>query len=716
MRVIDANTEQSIISRHSGIALLMHRNTPYVSPLKLSRAAFMHTTSLKIILFGIAMFIATACLCQDRHTIDSLKKELNTKKTDMDKAHLLTNIAFEYAIAKDSSEVMFYSNSAILLYKKLNDPHGIADALRVQAELYTDIGQWLPAEVKFKEALTLLSNDTTKRSKISQANILMNYSFLTEKMGMEKKSTQLLFEAAAIQEKYRDYKSLKTTYKNIGIHFESSGDRMRAGNYYKKSLDAAIQTKDNELIFEACLLNAYIRLVTGDFLKMNAYLDEAKNHYQLPSNNPLWGEYFYLKSNYHLSNKEYEKALAFLKQAKAVTDKDDKAYILNIMLTETEIYKDQANYPKALKQMRDIYHIVSSDTIFFNISSRVEILISLVELEEKNGNFKEAYFHLQQKLALEQRVNRQEMPLKLREMEIKYETVKKDKDILKLQNDNKLQELKLQKNKALNIGLFSGVVILGLAISIGYILFYNKKRSTEKKEIIYLQQIESLKKEQQLINYDAILEGQEKERSRLARDLHDGLIGILSGVVMQLSALSKSDDRKEQELNVKHIIGRMNEAITEVRNIAHNLMPASLEKLGLDNSLRDLCNSLKSEKTHIIYRSYDLSDMISPKMQVTIYRMIQELVVNAIKHSEAKTVLVECLQDEGNLNITVEDDGKGFDENLAENTKGIGIDNIKKRVDFLEGTINIRSLINIGTTIHIQCCINDYKENKVTDR
>lgn len=648
--------------------------------------------------------------------MDSLKKELNTKKTDTEKAHLLASIAFEYATAKDSSEVMFYSNSAILLYKKLNNPHGIADALRIQAELYTDIGQWLLAEMKFKEALTFLGKDTTKRSKISQANILMNYSFLTEKMGMEKKSTQLLYEAAAIQERYRDYENLTTTYKNIGVHFESNGDRERAGNYYKKSLDAAIQTKDTALIFEACLLNAYIRLVTKDFRKMNAYLEEAKNIYQLPSNNPLWGEYFYLKSNYHLSNKEYDRALAFLKQAKSVTDKDDKAYMLNILLTEAEIYKDQENYPKALKQMKNIYDIVLSDTIFFNISARVEILISLVELEEKNGNFKDAYFHLQQKSALEQRINRQEMPLKLREMEIKYETVKKDKDLLKLQNDNKLQELKLQKNKALNIGLFSGVAILGLAISIGYILYYNKKRSTEKKEIIYLQQIESLKKEQLLINYDAILEGQEKERSRLARDLHDGLIGILSGVVMQLSALNKSDDRKEQELNMKHIIGRMNEAITEVRNIAHNLMPASLAKLGLDNSLRDLCNSLKSEKTHILYRSYDLSNTISPKMQVTIYRMIQELVVNALKHSDAKTVLVECLQDGENLNITVEDDGKGFDENLPENQKGIGIDNIKKRVDFLEGTINIRSLINIGTTIHIQCCINDYKENKITDR
>lgn len=676
----------------------------------------MYTASLKIMVFGIAMFIATACLCQENHTMDSLKKELNTQKTDTEKAHLLASIAFEYATAKDSSEVMFYSNSAILLYKKLNNPHGIADALRIQAELYTDIGQWLLAEMKFKEALTFLGKDTTKRSKISQANILMNYSFLTEKMGMEKKSTQLLYEAAAIQERYRDYENLTTTYKNIGVHFESNGDRERAGNYYKKSLDAAIQTKDTALIFEACLLNAYIRLVTKDFRKMNAYLEEAKNNYQLPSNNPLWGEYFYLKSNYHLSNKEYDRALAFLKQAKSVTDKDDKAYMLNILLTETEIYKDQENYPKALKQMKNIYDIVLSDTIFFNISARVEILISLVELEEKNGNFKDAYFHLQQKSALEQRINRQEMPLKLREMEIKYETVKKDKDLLKLQNDNKLQELKLQKNKALNIGLFSGVAILGLAISIGYILYYNKKRSTEKKEIIYLQQIESLKKEQLLINYDAILEGQEKERSRLARDLHDGLIGILSGVVMQLSALNKSDDRKEQELNMKHIIGRMNEAITEVRNIAHNLMPASLAKLGLDNSLRDLCNSLKSEKTHILYRSYDLSNTISPKMQVTIYRMIQELVVNALKHSDAKTVLVECLQDGENLNITVEDDGKGFDENLPENQKGIGIDNIKKRVDFLEGTINIRSLINIGTTIHIQCCINDYKENKITDR
>ncbi len=667
----------------------------------------MYIFSIRNLACVISVILSNVCFPQREHLIDSLKKKLNSVKTDADKAPLMLDIAIEYADANDSAQTLLYSNAALGLYKQLRDVYGIAKTKKRQAKFYTEIGQWPLSEKMTKEALNLLKNDTTKKGKLLYAKILYDYSLLSERMGIKKKSVELLFESSVIFEKYQEYKGLSNTYRNIGVFYAQNQDPGRAGHYYKKSLDAAIQTKDTGLIFETLMLNAYNWMVTRDFHKMNTYLEEAKNNYTLPKKSSLWWDYFYLKAHYYIDRKEYSKALDCLNQGQLVIDKSDKMNILNSMGARVRIYDKQKNYTKALESAAEMYKIVSNDTIFFHISTRAELLMDLVSLEEEIGNFKQAYYHLQEKLALDRRVNTQEMPLKLKELEVKYESIKKDKDLLKLQNNNRLQEIKLQRNRTLNIGLFSGIFILVLAITLGYIIFYNKRRLTEKKEIIYLQQIENLKKEQELISYDAILEGQEKERTRLAGDLHDGLNGILSGIVMQLSAMDKRENQTDQALSLKHIIGRMNEAVTEVRNISHNLMPANLVKLGLDNNLKDLCNNLKSEQTNIIYRSYDLSKTILPREQITIYRMIQELVVNAVKHSGAKTILVECLQNGKQLDITVEDDGKGFDEWLIKDKKGIGIDNVKNRVDFLKGTINIRSLIDIGTTIHIQCTIND---------
>lgn len=639
--------------------------------------------------------------------IDSLKRELKAQTTDKGKAPIMASLAFEYLCIGDSANTVSYAEGAYALYEKFRNTFGMANTARMIGETYLENGQWDLSEIKMSEALALLKNDTSRRGQMLNAHVLSEYSRLNEKMGMEKKSLQVLFEAAFIYEKFHDYNALKVTYKNIGVHFEHSGDQGRTGNYYRKSLEAALQSKNDQMIFESYLLNAQFMLNIGDFIKMNLFLEEAAKDHALPAKNPSWGVYFYLNANYYIHKKEYAQALECLEKAEFLIDKENKIDVLNILLVRVDIYKGEGNYPKALENVEEAYKLASHDTVYVDISSRAAILMILVEMEEKNGNYAKAYSYLQEKLALDRRVNMQEMPLKLRELDVKYQTAKKDKDLLVLQNNNKQQEIRIQKNRILNVGLVSGICILVLITALLFILFYNRRKLTEKKEIIYEQQIEGLKKEQELINYAAILEGQEQERSRLARDLHDGLNGVLSGIVMQLSALSNSSDGKEEASHLKRIIGRMNEAVTEVRNIAHNLMPTHLAKLGLDNGLRDLCNTLRSEQTDVIYRSYDLSAAIPQRKQITIYRMIQELVMNAVKHAGAKTILVECLQDGETLNITVEDDGRGFDAELPEDRDGIGMENIKKRVGFLKGSINIRSLIGTGTTIHIQCLIHD---------
>lgn len=650
------------------------------------------------------MTIAACGFSQPNRGIDSLKQLLNAQVTDKEKAKTMTLLAVKYLYEQDDSvHTMLYARAAFSLYARQKDSYGMADATRRIAELYSKRRHWLPAEEKYKEALHFIEKDTSGASIALRARILLNYAILAENMGAKKKAMELSFEAAAIQEKTQNYKSLRITYRNIAIQFEYGGDTAKAGNYYRKSLETAIQSKQDSLIFDSYMFNARFMLVKDDVSKAEAYLEAAKNTCRLPAKDPLWGQYFYLRANCYIYRKAYRKALSSLSRAQALINQHDQIDALNILLVRSEIYKTQKKYAMALREVREVYRLASHDTINVGITARVSILMGLVDLEEKNGHFKEAYAYLQEKLALDHRVNMQEMPLKFQELELKYQTAQKDKDLLLLQNRGKQQEIRLQENRILNIGLFSGLGILALLIALLFILFYNRRKLAGKKEIIYEQQIEALKKEQQLISYEAILEGQEQERSRLARDLHDGLNGILSGIVMQLSAFSRNSKGTEKASHLDRIIGRMNEAVSEVRAIAHNLMPNHLARLGLDNSLKDLCNTLRSGQADIVYRSYALSDAIPQQQQVLIYRMIQELVVNAVKHAHAKTILVECLQDGEMLHITVEDDGQGFSPESVEHKSGMGLENIKKRVAFLKGTIEVLSLPGTGTTIHIQC-------------
>lgn len=281
------------------------------------------------------------------------------------------------------------------------------------------------------------------------------------------------------------------------------------------------------------------------------------------------------------------------------------------------------------------------------------------------------------------------------DLEKKYETEKKEEQI-------RLQQTIIRQKNWLNYALMGSAVTLMIML----ILVYRNHRN---RQLIQQQRINELETQQQLTATEAILKGEEQERSRLAKDLHDGLGGLLSGVKLQLGAMKGNLILTEEHGRVfNNALSKLDESIAEMRRVAHNMMPEALMKLGLQAALQDYCDSLSESQSFAINTEfYGLENRLPASDEIVVYRIVQELVNNAVKHSGATTILAQVIRQVDQLTITVEDNGRGFDLAAMETLQGAGIKNIRSRVQYLRGQMDIKSTSGKGTSIHIDCLIGN---------
>lgn len=236
--------------------------------------------------------------------------------------------------------------------------------------------------------------------------------------------------------------------------------------------------------------------------------------------------------------------------------------------------------------------------------------------------------------------------------------------------------------------------IIFLIFIVGLFLFIFQYR---RKRIIY-------EKEKQVVALSALIQGQEVERARIAKDLHDGLGGILSGIKLNFSAMkSNTATENEHAVFLNKSVMQLDYAIEEMRRVAHNMMPEALLKFGLAEALKDYCETINESKVvKVRLTQIGIPKQLEKSVEITLYRIVQELTTNAIKHAEANTILIQLSNNTNVLNLTVEDDGKGFDLNTPEQTRGSGLQNVKSRVEYLKARLSIESEKGKGSTFIIE--------------
>ncbi len=327
-----------------------------------------------------------------------------------------------------------------------------------------------------------------------------------------------------------------------------------------------------------------------------------------------------------------------------------------------------------------------------------DLVLKAAELDEKTGKYKEALNYRKQYEVLNDSIVGEKSKSNINLLEAKFEADKKESLITQLEAEKQIQQLQLQQKSLWNYILLGAT----LAILLLSLLLY---RNYIHKQRLQQQRITDLEREKHLTAAEAVLKGEEQERTRLAKDLHDGLGGMLSGIKYSFQTMKENLIMTPENLqSFERSMDMLDSSIKEMRRVAHNMMPESLVKFGLDTALRDFCTEIgQSGALQINYQSIGLNqDNLEKTAAIAVYRIVQELIGNILKHASAKTALVQVAKNELHLTITVEDDGKGFDTTMLQTSKGIGWTNIQNRVDFLKGSLTIDSQPEKGTSVHIE--------------
>ncbi len=368
--------------------------------------------------------------------------------------------------------------------------------------------------------------------------------------------------------------------------------------------------------------------------------------------------------------------------------------------SQGELIPARDYYSKALEQFQIV-----------NYKERLsETYNQLYQIEKELNNFPAALNYLEEHEALKDSLGFEKMKAHIADLEIAYETEKKEQLLA-------LQDLELaQKTTQRNIFIGSSFLLATLALLIFFGLRSRirlTKKIAQQSADIQDQKIKQLEQEKHLMAYNSMLEGQEKERIRIAKDLHDSLGGLLTTVKAHFNALKPKDLKPKSNEIYSKTNKLIDDASVEIRRISHNMVPKALTISGLKGAMEDLVENLEAHGIQSNLEMVNIEEEIPQSKALVIYRTIQEISNNIIKHAEAKNVLVQLIKNQGQLSIFIEDDGKGFVVNEALEKGGMGLQNIESRVQFLRGKIDWDSIPGEGTTVSITVPLVQQKQSTV---
>jgi len=391
-----------------------------------------------------------------------------------------------------------------------------------------------------------------------------------------------------------------------------------------------------------------------------------------------------------------ETALAFIeKSIDFYRQSDDPDGFTSALYTLGRAYVRLNEYDKAIQAFKESEEI----GLKHNLTEGIQYLYEAIAYPYYAiGDYKNAYLYYIRYMTIRDSVYNSEKSRQIIELETKYQSEVKENKILRLTSE------KRRRNNILY--LLTGVIIL-LGFSINYyVRLLRKNRIIADQNIeIREKKIAELEKERLYLAARSVMEGEEAERSRLASDLHDGLGGLLSGIKINLSSMKGNAVITHENVNAfNHALSLLDTSISELRRIAHNMMPETLNHYGLKTALEDFCTQVSPAGQPVLGLQFFGDEIrFTKEIELTMYRIVQELVNNALKHSGATHINIQLFSEPNRLFAQVTDNGKGFDPAMIEKErKGKGIDNIRDRVTAINGKFEIWSQPGQGAEITVE--------------
>jgi len=303
----------------------------------------------------------------------------------------------------------------------------------------------------------------------------------------------------------------------------------------------------------------------------------------------------------------------------------------------------------------------------------------------ENGKIELALTHLQTFSNIRDSLIFAENHQQLQKLQAIYESTKKDKEIV-------AQNLLISHRTGQRNLLLVGLASLGLFI---WFLTYRHQKNKRFNE----EKIENLKNHQKILVMDSMLQGQEEERKRISQDLHDGLGTLLAAARMQMQIIQREVDKMSELKLVDKTEKLIAGACLEVRRISHDMMPTALSDLGFVAAIEDLVDEIRVQRELVFHLDLPEEIKIPDGMALNLYRIIQEILQNVVKHANANIVELRISMKDDQLFIRIFDDGIGMDG--TDSGDGIGMSNIRSRVNYLNGKLDFHSDIGKGCLYEI---------------
>ena len=556
------------------------------------------------------------------------------------------NIGNVYIDLPSYSTTLLYYDSALQIRKLLGDSHAIAKSYTNFGYIYKELGNYTLALLNLFNALKILENKNDENS------LAHTYDFIGAIYAHKKNYAYSIFfsqKALALYVKNTNRNGQAIALNCIGSNYYSMGKQALGKQYLKQALSIYVELNDSRqlAIISSTLSEIYLNEHQVDSAIMLAQQSIA----------------------YHKKNDNQRQAGdAHLKLAMALQAK--------------------GNYAQALKQAEIAEQITASNG---EQSGRVLVYDRLSAIHAQLGNYNKAYAYKTKHQLLKDSLLNESTEKSIAEMQTKYETEKKDLELSKQQIAIKGQVAEIAKRRWQLVLL---VTLLCACVALSY-LIYNRTKLKQKVAL------DALQLKQQEDKNKAIIQAEERERIRIARELHDGIGQQLSAAKMNLSAFENKLSTQQKD-SFALVVQLVDDAVKEVRSVSHNMMPNALLRSGLASAVRDFVNKLSiSDTLKIDLQIVGLSQRLEATTETVLYRVMQECVSNIIKHAAASQISIQLVQHDAHLNLTIEDNGKGFDVNDLTKFEGIGIKNMTSRVEFLNGTIHFDSTQGRGTTIMI---------------
>lgn len=529
-----------------------------------------------------------------------------------------------------------------------------------------------------------------------EAGALNNIGLIYWNQGATEKAIDHYIRSAEIFEKIGDEVGLANNYNNIGLILVDDHQFDKSLRYHRQALQIRIKVKNSYGIAASYANIAQV------FLYQNKPNLDSAEHYLLlaiPLKIELNDQFglaraYNTLADVHLSRTDFDKALEFfiktLRIQQAIGNSEGYA---------STYYNIAEVYLKTNDRKTMLAYLDSAETVAERHNDKAllwKVYWSKAKTLSKLGRYEEAYPYWVSFTAIKDSLVNAERSLQVEELETQYRTAEQEAELADKKAALAEARLKIENRTKWVIGLVSGLVMF-LLLGFGLFQRYKRRSQAEKDAALISERERGIR---------AVIEATEDERKRIAKDLHDGIVQSLTGLSLRLqkgfSMLNEvSEEQKTRFLESKTIL---DESINEVRNISHRMMPRALSELGLVPAIADMLNkSLGSTDVQFEFEHHKVEGQrFDEKIEISLYRICQELINNIIKHSGATSVSVQLIRTNSHLVLVVEDNGKGFTFDQQNEGSGIGLMNISSRTKAINGELNYQPSPNQGTVATIR--------------